>query len=145
MLTIKRGDIMKDFIKKHYLFVTNIICAIFVAMTFFVGIFAVAGFICWLWCNLFFRYGGILFLVLTNVFAFFAVKENKHIRSVVLSILLGFVGSFIAVNTVNFSLKTERAIKIIFSIFVWLFVWIWISFLLAYSGDYKANLAIYGI
>lgn len=136
---------MEEFVKKHYIFITNIVCAIFVTMTFFIGIFAVAGFICWLWCNLFFRYGGILFLMLTNIFAFFAVKENKHIISVVLSILLGFVGSFIAVNTVNFSLKTEKTIKVIFNIFVWFFVWIWISFLLAYSGDYKANLATYGI
>ena len=136
---------MKEFVKKHYIFITNIVCAIFVTMTFFIGIFAVAVFIFWLWCNLFFRYGGILFLMLTNIYAFFAVKENKHIISVVLSILLGFVGSFIAVNTVNFSLKTEKTIKVLFNIFVWFFVWIWISFLLAYSNDYKANLATYGI
>ena len=135
---------MKEFIKNHYLLVTNIICAIFVAMTFFIGIFAVAGFVCWMWHELFFRYGGILFLLLINVFAFLAVKNNKHILSVVLSILLGFVGSFIAVNTVNFNLKTEKIIKIIFSIFVWFFVWIWISYLIVYD-DYKANLALYGI
>lgn len=76
----------------------------------------------------------LLILLAINICAFYAVKNDKSVLGVLLSLPFGSPGAFIAVNTCNTGYKRDKAIKIIFNIHVWIVVWIAVSFLLFLSG-----------
>lgn len=60
------------------------------------------------------------YLLVINTAAFFAVKKGSK-AAVVLSLLFGFIGSFIAVQCVKKDFFGAKAINIIFIIYYWLF------------------------
>ena len=58
-------------------------------------------------------------LTALNIIAFLAVKHEKK-SGIVFSVLLGFIGGFIAANAVNKNYFGAKAINIIFSIYFWI-------------------------
>ncbi len=60
------------------------------------------------------------YLLVINTAAFFAVKKESK-AAIVLSLLFGFIGSFIAVQCVKKDFFGTKAINIIFIIYYWLF------------------------
>lgn len=59
------------------------------------------------------------YLLIVNIAAFFAVKKG-HRSGIVFSVLLGFIGSFIAVHSVKKDYFGTKAVNIIFNIYYWL-------------------------
>lgn len=129
---------MKDFIKKHYLLVTNIICFIWVAM-------------CFVSENIVFRLGiSIVFtvwsifadnyiiaiclstvIIAMNIAAFIAVKKDEEI-AILSSIFGGILGAFISTYATNKNYQYKKAINVLFNISVWIFIWAFAS-IAAYS------------
>ena len=133
---------MKEFIKKHYLLVTNIVCAIIVSMCFFGENIAACGLAVPLLAMIFFCTKFLIILAITvffftmNIVAYNAVEKNES-KGIIPAVFGGAIGAFAAVHTVNRSYRAKKIINIIFTVFVWFCVWIAVSFLLYEYGYYN--------
>ncbi len=133
---------MKDFIKKHYLFITNIICAIIVSMCFFVEDIAAAGLGIALLAMIFFNTEFLIILAMTiffftmNIVAY-NIIEKDEITGIIPAIFGGAIGAFAAVCTVNRNYRGRKIINAVFAIFVWTCIWIAVSILLYECGYYN--------
>ncbi len=117
---------MKEFVKKHYLLVTNIIFAIAYAIFW---IFDLTFLDYWLFiADMIFFVRNIVYgnaaiflpiLITMNILSYTTVKAGKK-SGVVLSALLGFIGGFIAVHTVKKDYFGAKAINVFFSIYFWI-------------------------
>ncbi|MBQ8177540.1 MAG: hypothetical protein IJ035_10965 [Oscillospiraceae bacterium] len=138
---------MKDFIKKHYLLVTNIVCLTLVSMAFFVEGIAALGFVIVL--LVFILVGTdeflilsaiVIFLLVMNNLAYSAIKKDK-LAGIIPAVLGGTIGAFAAVRTENPDYRAKKVINVFFSILMWACVWIALSTLLYFMRYYDFSLA----
>ena len=118
---------MKDFIRKHP---HTIINTAGIILTVLAAIPGRASFFGFLFCMLIVRYPFLLLLPIISCFiAYMAVKADKKALAVVFSVLFGSTGGFIGDHS-------DKRIKIIFHIHMWLVAAIAFSF---GSGLYYAG------
>lgn len=124
---------MKEFIYKHYLLVTNIICFIWTAL-------------CFAGENIIFRLGvGIVFIgyglfavntvvsalaaayvIAVNIISFILLKKDKR-SAVVWAVFGGSAGAMLSAHIVNKGYRYKKAVNIIFSINIWILIWAAVS------------------
>lgn len=63
-------------------------------------------------------------VVLINIFAFRAVKKDRPVSGIILSLFGGTVCSFIAVKRVYPDYRSKTAVYVIFNIFIWVLIWL---------------------
>ena len=129
---------MKDFIKKHYLLVTNIICFIWVAMCFVSEniVFKLGISIVFMVWNIFAVNYIIaiclsIFIIAMNIAAFIAVKKDEEI-AILAAMFGGILGAFISTYVTNENYQYKKAINVLFTISVWIIIWLLAS-IMAYS------------
>ena len=129
---------MKEFVKKHYLLVTNIICFIWVAMCFVSEniVFRLGISIVFMVWNIF-AVNYIIaiclstFIIAMNIAAFIAVKKDEEI-AILAAMFGGILGAFISTYVTNENYQYKKAINVLFTISVWIIIWILAS-IMAYS------------
>ena len=136
---------MKEFIKNRYVFITTVVCIIIAAVTLLSEDFATCGYDLFIILILF----GVLYdlvpilvpilIAAMNFIAFSTVKKDKS-AGIIPTILGGVIGAFIAVHTVNRDYRAQKAVKIIFCVFLCVFVWMILLILLYNCGYYNYSL-----
>ena len=130
-----------DFVKKHPYIIINVLGFLITLACFFSETLAGFGFILIFIIVLFSAFGiCLLILFAINIAAFLAVAYDKSVLGILLSLPFGSLGAFIAMKTCNISHKSDKAIKIIFNIHIWIVVWIAVSFLLYLLGYYDFSI-----
>lgn len=137
---------MKEFIKKHYLLVTNIVCLILVSMAFFVEGIAALGLVIVLLVYIsigtdeFLILSAIvIFLLVMNNLAYNAIKKDK-LAGIIPAVLGGTIGAFAAVRNENPDYRAKKVIHILFTILIWACVWVALSYLLYNYSYYDFSL-----
>lgn len=137
---------MKEFIKKHYLLVTNIVCLILVSMAFFVEGIAALGLVIVLLVYIsigtdeFLILSAIvIFLLVMNNLAYNAIKKDKLV-GIIPAVLGGTIGAFAAVRNENPDYRAKKVIHILFTILIWACVWVALSYLLYNYSYYDFSL-----
>lgn len=122
-----------DFIKKYPCRTAAIVGAAVIIFSFVNEQFAAYGFALSFLIIIAFRFVGIV-LVGINIAALFLVANDKPAVGVLLSLPFGGLGAVIGLQF-NPSYEYEIAVKIIFSIQLWIVIWAFASFIL-YALNY---------
>ncbi len=129
---------MKEFIKKHYLLVTNIICFIWVAMCFVseniifrLGISIVYAVYFIFAVNFIVAICFSVFIIAMNIISFISVKKDKG-TAIIPAVFGGILGAFISTYATNENYRYKKAVNVLFNISVWIFIWLLAS-IMAYS------------
>lgn len=123
-----------DFIKKHPFIAANAVCAIITV------IFSAVEFLRYNACCALFlaiEFGAVVFIytILVNAFAYGAFYNGKIKQGLIISILGGYIGGFIAGR------KKCMAVKIIFNVWIWVTVCIAASGAIYFFNDFTFGLA----
>lgn len=124
---------MKEFIHKHYLLVTNVICFVWTALCFagenfifklgmsivFVvyAVFAI---------NIIIAAAACIYMIIINIAAFRSVRNNRG-SAVVQALLGGSAGAFFAAYLSNDNYDHIKAVTVIFNVHAWVIVWMVVS------------------
>ncbi|MDE6594415.1 MAG: hypothetical protein K2K44_00210 [Oscillospiraceae bacterium] len=133
---------MLDFIKKHPCIAVSIVGFFAILLDFLSGQFAAYGWVLFFLFLIALHLLGI-FVLIFNIAAMIAVSNDKPVAGVIFSLLLGGFGAFIA-TLFNPSYEKEKAVKVIFSIQLWLVIWAVVSFMLFELGYYSSGMGIPG-
>ncbi len=123
---------MKEFIKKHYLLVTNILCFILGAMNFashfvYELCFVILYVLYFIFMeNIVIAICFLSFIIAMNVIAFNSVKKDEG-AAVILALFGGIIGAFISAHTANKDYRYKKVLNLLFNIFVWIFIWAFVS------------------
>lgn len=118
-----------DFIEKHPCIAISIVGILAIILSFFIEQLAAYGLVVFI----FFRLAGVI-LVGINIAAMLLVGKDKPVAGIILSLPFGGLGAVIGL-LFNPSYEYENAVKIIFSIQLWLVIWAFASFIL-YALNY---------
>ncbi|MDE6747439.1 MAG: hypothetical protein K2J72_12520 [Oscillospiraceae bacterium] len=118
-----------DFIGKHPCVAISIVGILLILLSFFIGQLAAYGF-----ALFFLLYLAGIVLVVINIAAMLLVTYDKPAAGVILSLPFGGLGAMIGL-LFNPSYDKEKAVKIIFSIQLWIVIWALASFIL-FALDY---------
>ncbi|MBD5140318.1 MAG: hypothetical protein HDT25_02720 [Ruminococcus sp.] len=124
-----------NFIKKHPSFIVAILGIAAILLSVLMPWFSGYGFILfYLIYGLltYFRFTSVLLIGL-NVAAMIAVLKNKSAAGVITSFLSGGFGAIIG-TLFNQSYECKKAVKVIFSIQMWILIWAYVSFMLIEWG-----------
>lgn len=113
-----------DFIQKYPCWTTAILGILLILLSFFIEQLAAYGLVVFLFLYL----AGVI-LVVINIAAMLLVGKDKPAAGVILSLPFGGLGAMIGL-LFNPSYEYETAVKIIFSIQLWLVIWAFASFML---------------
>ena len=106
-----------DFIEKHPCIAISIVGILLILLSFFIEQLAAYGLFVFLLLYL----AGVI-LVVINIAAMLLVANDMSAAGVILSLLFGGLGAMIGL-LFNPSYDKEKAVKIIFSIQLWLVIW----------------------
>ena len=70
----------------------------------------------------YYRWFVIVWCVISSIASLISVRRRNNTAAVLMSAFGGFFGGFIAVNLLDTDEKTERSVKIVFNIYVWLII-----------------------
>lgn len=119
-------DFIKNFIKKHLCWAVAAVGILAILLDFFSEQFAAYGFVLIVLIVLFFGIVGI-FVLIFNIAAFAAVVNDKPTAGVILSLPFGGLGAMIGLLS-NPSYEKEKAVKVIFSVQLWILIWAAVSY-----------------
>ena len=109
---------MKDFIKNHKYIFLNLLMAAITALTLFTQPLSSFAFVALVIIG-----GGwfisVPLMLLTNISAYKAVKNNNETKALYYSALSGFIGGFIAAHTVNKAFTEVQKINMFFIIWIY--------------------------
>lgn len=125
-----------DFIQKHPCRTTAILGTLAILLSFFIEQLAAYGLGVFLFFLLVVRLVGVI-LVGINIAAMLLVTNDKPVAGVILSLPFGGLGAVIGLMF-NQSCEYETAVKIIFSIQLWVLIWGFVSFML-YTLNYYSS------
>ena len=115
--------------KQPYLTI-NIIGILSVILCFLSEQWADIGATLTLWIMLFFAMGiGFIVLLVINIASFLAVKNDRKILGILLSLPLGSLGAFLAVALSNSEYEFEEMLTAIFSVHIWFVLWLIASYI----------------
>ncbi len=119
---------MKEFIKKHYLLVPNILFPVLIVLTFVNKIVFEHGLLISYVFYIIFVINIVVticfsaFIIAMNITAFIAVKKDKGI-AIVSALLGGILGAFISTRTANKNYRYKKTVNLLFNISAWIFIW----------------------
>lgn len=125
-----------DFIKKHPCIAVSIVGFLAILLNFFSEQFAAYGLGLILFFILALRFAGVI-LVGVNIAAMLSIANDKSAAGVILSLPLGGLGAMIGL-LFNSSYEKETAVKVIFSVQLWVIIWAIFSFVL-FNFDYYST------
>ncbi|MDE7278267.1 MAG: hypothetical protein K2N26_00855 [Oscillospiraceae bacterium] len=124
-----------DFIKKHPCWTVAIIGILAILLDFLSEQFAALGLFVAVWLLVAAVIAGVV-LIIINMAAMLLVANDKPAAGVILSLPFGGLGAVIG-TLFNPSYKYENAVKIIFSMQLWVLIWALVSFMLETVGYYS--------
>ncbi len=125
-----------DFIKKHPCMAVSIVGFLAILLNFFSEQFAALGLLAAIWLIAAAVLAGVV-LIGINIASMLLVAKDKPIAGVLLSLPLGGLGAVIG-TLFNPSYKYETAVKVIFSVQLWVIIWAIFSFIL-FNFDYYST------
>lgn len=126
-----------DFIKKHPYIAVSIVGFLTVLLDLASGWFAALGLLTAIWLFAAAVLAGVV-LIGINIASMILVANDKPIAGVLLSLPLGGLGAVIGL-AFNPSYEKETAVKVIFSVQLWVIIWAVFSFILFNFGYYSTG------
>lgn len=120
--TLKEMTYMVSFVKNHPFITINAVGLLILSLCCVFS--SAANPVVWIMAMILFYYRWfvIIWCVISSISAFVSVKCRNNTAAVLTSVFGGFFGGFIAVNLLGADEKTERSVKIVFNIYVWLVI-----------------------